>query len=160
MTDVRVLKDPDTLFDWRGQEVACSDWITVSQKRIVRFAEVTGDHQWIHVDVERAQRESSFGSTIAHGYLTLSLLPTFFESCLRIEQLAAAINYGLDRVRFPAPVLAGQRVRGRLVLERAEPIRGGVQAHWTVTVEIEDGDKPACVAQMLVRYHAFAEIPG
>jgi hypothetical protein len=102
--------------------------------------------------VERCRRESPYGAPIAHGYLIVSLLPMLFESSLRIDGLAMTVNYGLDRVRLPAPVLAGQRIRGRLALEKLDDVKSGMQAHWNATVEIENGDKPACVAQMLARY--------
>lgn len=152
---MRVLENLDALPAWIGREVACSDWLAVDQSRIQRFADASGDQQWIHTDPERALRESPYKSTIAHGYLTLSLLPHLLESCLRIDGVGMAINYGLDRVRFPAPLLVGQRVRARLALERLESVAGGMQAHWAATVELEHGDKPACVAQMLVRYYPF-----
>ena len=154
MTELRIIESLDALAALVGEELACSDWIAISQERIQRFADVSGDQQWIHVDAARAARESPFGGTVAHGYLTLSLLPMMFASCLRVDGVALAINYGLDRVRFPAPVLCGQSVRGRLLLQRLEPVAGGVQAHWLATVEIMGGDKPACVAQMLVCYYA------
>jgi acyl dehydratase len=153
---MRVLENLDALPAWIGREVACSDWLTVDQSRIQRFADASGDQQWIHTDPERALRESPYKSTIAHGYLTLSLLPHLLESCLRIDGVGMAINYGLDRVRFPAPLLVGQRVRARLALERLESVSGGMQAHWAATVELEHGDKPACVAQMLVRYYPLS----
>ena len=152
---MRVLENLDALPAWIGREVACSDWLEVDQARIQRFADASGDQQWIHTDAERALRESPYKTTIAHGYLTLSLLPHLLESCLRIDGVGMAINYGLDRVRFPAPVLVGQRVRARLALERLESVAGGMQAHWAATVELEHDDKPACVAQMLVRYYPF-----
>ncbi|HEX7801766.1 MAG TPA: MaoC family dehydratase [Pseudoxanthomonas sp.] len=150
---MRVLENLDALPAWIGREVACSDWLAVDQSRIQGFADASGDQQWIHTDPERALRESPYKSTIAHGYLTLSLLPHLLESCLRIDGVGMAINYGLDRVRFPAPLLVGQRARARLALERLESVAGGMQAHWAATVELEHGDKPACVAQMLVRYY-------
>lgn len=153
---MRVIPGIDALSAWIGKEVACSDWMAVDQQRIQQFADATGDQQWIHTDPPRARRESPFKSTIAHGYLTLSLLPHLLESCLRIDGVGMAINYGLDKVRLPAPVLAGQRVRARLVLESLEPVAGGVQAHWSATVELEHGDKPACVAQMLARYYPLS----
>lgn len=156
---MRVLENLDALPAWIGREVACSDWLAVDQARIQGFADASGDQQWIHTDPERAQRESPYKSTIAHGYLTLSLLPHLLESCLRIDGVGMAINYGLDRVRFPAPLLVGQRVRARLALERLESVAGGMQAHWSATVELEHGDKPACVAQMLVRYYPFSATP-
>jgi len=154
MTELRIIESLDALAACVGQELACSEWIEITQARIQQFADVTGDQQWIHTDPERARRDSPFKAAVAHGYLTLSLLPMIFASCLRVDSLAMAINYGLDRVRFPAPVLSGQRVRGRLTLDRLEPIAGGMQAHWSATIEIEDGDKPACVALMLARYYA------
>jgi acyl dehydratase len=150
---MRVIADLEALAEWIGKEVACSDWLAIEQTRIQQFADATGDQQWIHTDPERARRDSPFKSAIAHGYLTLSLLPQLMESSLRIDGVGMAINYGLDRVRLPAPVLAGQRIRARLTLDRLEPVAGGMQAHWSVTVGIEHGDKPACVAQMLVRYY-------
>ena len=150
---MRIIENLDALPAWIGQEVACSDWLSVDQARIQRFADATGDQQWIHTDPERARLESPYKTTIAHGYLTLSLLPHLLESCLRVDGVGMAVNYGLDRVRFPAPLPAGQRVRARLALERLQPVAGGVQAHWAATVELEHSDKLACVAQMLVRYY-------
>ncbi|WP_342129525.1 MaoC family dehydratase [Hydrogenophaga sp. OTU3427] len=136
-----------------GREVALSDWVAVTQAQIQLFADATGDHQWIHIDEARA-RSSPFGSTIAHGFLTLSLVPRFFDTTMVVEDLRMGVNYGLNKVRFTAPVPAGSRVRGRLVLKAVEPIAGnGLQATWDVTVEREDGGKPACVAEMLVRYY-------
>ena len=153
---LRIIKSLDALSAWVGKEVACSDWLAIEQSRIQQFADATGDQQWIHTDPTRALRESPYRSTIAHGYLTVSLLPHLIQSCLRIEGVGMAINYGLDHVRLPAPVLAGQRVRARVVLDRLDAVDGGVQAHWSATVELEHGDKPACVAQMLARYYPVA----
>jgi len=150
---MKIIESLDALPAWVGREVACSDWLQIDQARIQRFADATGDQQWIHVDAERAQRESPYKSTIAHGYLTLSLIPMLMESCLRIDGIAMAINYGLDKVRLPAPVRVNQRVRARLVLDALAPVSGGMQAHWSVTVDIEQVDKPACAAQMLARYY-------
>lgn len=136
-----------------GSEVAVSDWVQVSQARIQQFADATGDHQWIHLDEERA-RSGPFGGTIAHGFLTLSLVPQFFDSSMAIGDLRMGVNYGLNKVRFTAPVPAGSRVRGRLTLQKVEAIAdNGFQATWAVTVEREGADKPACVAEMLVRYY-------
>ena len=149
---LRIIESLDELPAWIGKEIACSDWLVIDQSRIQQFADATGDQQWIHTDPERARRESLYRSTIAHGYLTLSLLPHLIDSCLRIDGVGMAINYGLDRVRLPRPVLAGQRVRARLVLDKLEPVGGGAQAHWSATVELEHGDKPACTAQLLARY--------
>ncbi len=150
---MRTIENLDALSAWVGREIACSDWLAIDQQRIQQFADATGDQQWIHTNPERAKRESPYRTTIAHGYLTLSLLPKLIESCLRVDGIGMAINYGLDRVRLPAPVRAGERVRARLVLEKLEPVSGGMQAHWSAAVEIEGGEKPACVAQMLVRYY-------
>jgi acyl dehydratase len=150
---MQIINNLDALTAWVGREVGCSQWIEIDQTRIQQFADATGDQQWIHIDADRAARESPYKSTIAHGYLTLSLLPMIFASCVRIDGIGMAINYGLDRVRFPAPVLTSQRVRGRLTLDRLDPIAGGMQAHWSGTVEVENGDKPVCVAQMLTRYY-------
>jgi acyl dehydratase len=136
-----------------GQEVALSGWHEVTQAQINRFAEATGDHQWIHVDPERA-RSGPFGTPIAHGFLTLSLVPLLLESCIRIEERRMGVNYGLNRVRFTAPVPVGSRLRGRFVLKGCEPVdQGGVQTTWTVTVEREGSDKPVCVAEFLARQY-------
>ena len=134
-----------------GQEVAVSDWITLTQSQINQFADATGDHQWIHLDAERAAA-GPFGATIAHGYLTLSLLPKFFESAIRLVEAGMAINYGLNKVRFMAPVPVGSRLRARMELLAAEPVdNAGVQLTWRVTVEREGSAKPVCVAESLVR---------
>ncbi len=159
MTTLTVIANLEALSKHVGLDVACSDWMRIDQPRIQQFAEVTDDRQWIHLDVERCQRESPYKAPIAHGFMILSLLPAMFESALRIDGVAIMINYGLDRVRFPAPVIAGQRVRGRLALSTLESVEGGVHAKWTVTVEVEGGAKPACVAQMLARYYPAPE-PG
>jgi len=153
---VQIIDNLGVLAQWVGREFGPGDWLLIDQARIQRFADATGDQQWIHTDPERARTESPYGSTIAHGYLTLSVLPALLQSCLHINGVARAINYGLDRVRLPAPVLAGQRVRARVLLDRLAPIEGGVQAHWTATIEVDGGDKPACVAQMLARYFPAA----
>lgn len=135
-----------------GQEVAVSDWITVTQDQVQLFADATGDHQWIHIDVERA-RAGPFGAPIAHGFLTLALLPQFFQMCVRAPQLRMSINYGLNKVRFPAPVPVGSRVRARIKLVACDPLEGGgVQITWGVTVEREGSDKPVCVAETLTRW--------
>jgi acyl dehydratase len=134
-----------------GQEVAVSDWLTVTQDQVNRFAEATGDHQWIHVDPERA-KAGPFGAPIAHGFLTLSLLPRFFESALAVVQSRMGVNYGLNRVRFMSPVPVGSRLRARMKLLSAEPIAGdGYQMTWETTVDLEGASKPACVAESVVR---------
>jgi acyl dehydratase len=134
-----------------GQEIALSDWIDITQERVNLFADATGDHQWIHVDVERCQRESPFGSTIAHGFLTLSLLPLMMSSSIRMSDVKMAVNYGLNKVRFMAPVPVGSRVRGRIRLISVDDISGGAQMLWEVTMEREGGDKPVCVAESISR---------
>ncbi len=134
-----------------GQEVAVSKWVTVTQEQVNQFAQATGDHQWIHVDVARATA-GPFGAPIAHGYLTLSLVPRFFSEALTIEQVGMGINYGLNKVRFVAPVPVGSRLRGRLTLVSSEPIdNNGMQMVWDVVVEKEGSAKPACVAQIVSR---------
>jgi acyl dehydratase len=134
-----------------GQEVAVSDWITVTQEQVNRFADATGDHQWIHVDVERA-KAGPFGGPIAHGFLTLSMLPKFYEAAFEVTESRMGVNYGLNRVRFMAPVPVGGRLRGRMKLLTSEPIANdGLQMTWETTIELEGSPKPACVAESVVR---------
>lgn len=134
-----------------GQEVAVSDWLTITQEQVNQFAQATGDHQWIHVDVDKA-RAGPFGAPIAHGFLTLSLLPQFFESSLRVVESRMGVNYGLNRVRFMAPVPVGSRLRARMKLLACDPIDGqGMQMSWEVTIEREGVAKPVCVAESIAR---------
>jgi acyl dehydratase len=134
-----------------GHEVAVSDWLTVTQEQVNLFAQATGDHQWIHVDVEKATA-GPFGAPIAHGFLTLSLLPRFFETSMEIRNSRMGVNYGLNKVRFTAPVPVGSRLRARMKLLSCEPIdNGGMQMAWLVTVEREGSDKPVCIAESLTR---------
>jgi acyl dehydratase len=134
-----------------GHEVAVSDWLTVTQEQVDLFAKATGDHQWIHVDVERA-KSGPFGAPIAHGFLTLSLLPRFFETSMEIRNSRMGVNYGLNKVRFTAPVPVGSRLRARMKLLACESIdNDGVQMTWLVTVEREGSDKPVCIAESLTR---------
>jgi acyl dehydratase len=134
-----------------GQEVAVSDWITITQARINQFADATGDHQWIHVDVEKA-KAGPFGAPIAHGYLTLSLLPLFFQTAIDLQGARMGVNYGLNKVRFTSPVPVGSRLRGRMTLLAFEPIdSGGVQMTWKVAVEREGLEKPVCIAESIAR---------
>ena len=142
------------LRDRVGQEIAVSDWLEVAQDRVNQFADATGDHQWIHVDPVRAAAETPFRTTIAHGFLTLSLISTLLRDAIDLSGLRMAINYGLNRVRFVSPVPAGARIRGRFTLGALETVGGAVQATWQVTVEREHGDKPCLVAEWLVRYYA------
>jgi len=134
-----------------GQEVAMSEWLTITQEQINLFAQATGDHQWIHVDEERA-RAGPFGGTIAHGLLTLSLIPQFFQTAITIREVGMGINYGLNKVRFTAPVPVGSRLRARLKLLSSEPIDNrGRQMVWEVVVEREGSAKPVCVAESIAR---------
>ena len=134
-----------------GQEVIVSDWHTVTQQHIDQFADATGDHQWIHVDPERA-KTGPFGTTIAHGVLTLSLLAGLADRSFVINDVRMGVNYGLNKVRFTSPVPAGSRVRLRMKLLEATPIEGGLQLAWQSTIEREGADKPACIAESLARY--------
>ena len=136
-----------------GEDLGASEWFEVTQEGVDEFADVTGDHQWIHVDVERA-RETPFGGTIAHGYYTLSLSPRLADDVYRFDGIAFGINYGLDRVRFPAPVPVGSRVRMRVALTEVGDVDGGIQVKLTQTFEREGTEKPVCVAEMLVRLYA------
>jgi acyl dehydratase len=134
-----------------GQEVAVSDWITITQEQVNQFAEATGDHQWIHVDVEKA-KAGPFGAPIAHGFLTLSLIPKFFQTAFTIRNSGMGVNYGLNKVRFTAPVPVGSRLRGHLKLLACVPIeKDGIQMTWQVTVEREGSERPVCIAESLSR---------
>jgi acyl dehydratase len=135
-----------------GDEFGPSSWIVVDQEKIGAFADATGDHQWIHVDPERA-KAGPFGTTIGHGYLTLSLLPVMSYETLPRQEGGMSINYGLNRVRFPAPVPSGSRVRGTFRVESVEEADWGRQVTMTATIEREGGDKPVCVAELLFRYY-------
>lgn len=134
-----------------GQEVAVSDWILITQEHVNQFAEATGDRQWIHIDVERA-KAGPFGAPIAHGFFTLSLIPQFFESTFEITESKMGVNYGLNKVRFTAPVPVGSRLRARMKLLSADPIdNNGLQMAWEVIIEREGADRPVCVAESLSR---------
>jgi acyl dehydratase len=134
-----------------GQPLGHSDWVEITQEMVDTFADATGDHQWIHVDPERAQRESPFGGPIAHGYLTISLVPMLLPQIVDIRGFRMGVNYGTEKVRFPAPVPVGSRIRASAVLESASPFEGGVQMNVVVTIEIEGGGKPAMVATVVLR---------
>ena len=146
----------DELKDLVGQEIGVSDWHLVTQDEVNAFAKATRDEQWIHVDVERAKRESPFGAPVAHGYYTLSLVPYLMDQVWKVTGTAAALNYGLNRLRYPAPVLVGTRIRLRVVLSEAGNITGGVQVTVALTVELEGGTKPACVAEGVYRFYQAA----
>ncbi len=146
-----VFDRPTDLLDGVGTDLGTTEWLEVTQDRVDTFADATGDHQWIHVDPERA-KDGPFGGTIAHGYLTLSLVNTFLPGLLEVHNTSMGVNYGTDKTRFPAPVPVGSRIRGRAELTGADAVPGGVQARVTVTVEIEGGDRPACVVETISRF--------
>ncbi|GLX02868.1 MaoC family dehydratase [Microtetraspora sp. NBRC 16547] len=150
---MRVFSGLDELVRARGEVLGTSDWITVEQERVDGFADATGDHQWIHVDVERA-KDGPFGGTIAHGFLTLSLLPVFFQQIYRVDGVRMAVNYGLNKVRFPAPVRVGSKVRATSRLAEVTLMDGAAQAVLSTSIEAEGADKPVCVAESVVRYFA------
>ncbi|MFQ5519950.1 MAG: MaoC family dehydratase [Candidatus Methylomirabilia bacterium] len=137
-----------------GQELGASDWHLVTQEEINTFAHATHDHQWIHVDVERAKKESPFGGPVAHGYYTLSLAPYLIQQIWSVEGVRMGLNYGLNRLRFPAPLPVGKRVRLRGTLNSVEDVPGGQQVTVGVSFEVEGGEKPVCVAEAIYRYYA------
>jgi acyl dehydratase len=136
-----------------GQHLGYSDYLEITQDRVNQFADATGDHQWIHVDVERAKRESPYGGPIAHGYLTLSLGPAFGPQIMRVEGIKMGVNYGCNKVRFPAPVPVGSKLRMGIELIDLADVEGGVQATFRHTFECEGADKPSCVAEAIARYY-------
>ena len=146
-----VFASPDALADAAGTHLGFSDWLEIDQARINLFADATGDHQWIHVDEAQA-KAGPFGTTIAHGYLTLSLTNLFLPQLIRVDNISMGINYGVNKVRFPTPVRVGSRVRGGAELASVEPVDGGVQCIIRITVEIEGSAKPACVVENVTRY--------
>jgi acyl dehydratase len=148
------MKGIDGLREHEGRHLGWSDYTEVTQERINQFADATGDHQWIHVDVERARKESPFGGPVAHGYLTLSLAPLFVPQLIRVEGFKLGVNYGAEKVRFPAPVPAGAKLRGGATLDEVAEIAGGVQVQLTVTMECEGAAKPSCIAVVLYRYYS------
>jgi acyl dehydratase len=141
-----------------GQEVFVTDWVLLSQRHIDLFAEASGDFQWIHVDVARAHKESPYGNTIAHGFLTLSLLGQFYAKHVSLPFCEMGLNYGLNKVRFTSPVVAGSRLRGRFVLARLDDIAGGVQLSFAVTLEVEGQERPALVAESVIRQYFTAPV--
>ncbi|MGD6746469.1 MaoC family dehydratase [Streptomyces sp. BH106] len=152
MAEPRVFKDVDDLKGAVGEQLGYSDWVEIEQGRIDQFAEATGDHQWIHVDPERA-KEGPFKTTIAHGYLTLSLLPLFGPQLMKVEGMKMGVNYGTNKVRFPAPVPVGSRLRATAKVTDVADVAGGVQVTVAFSVEREGGDKPVCVAESVSRYY-------
>jgi acyl dehydratase len=145
------LQSPRDRRDKIGREVVVSDWLEISQERIDQFAEVTDDRQWIHIDVERARRDSPYHSTVAHGFLTVSMLSRLLNDSLKFSTVRMGLNYGFNRLRFTGPVPAGSRLRGRFTLNRLEEIEGGVQTTWGVIVECEGTEKPCMVAEWVTR---------
>ncbi|GHJ29428.1 MaoC family dehydratase [Streptomyces hygroscopicus subsp. sporocinereus] len=152
MAEPRIFTSPDELLMAVDEELGPSDWLEIDQKRVDLFADATGDHQWIHVDAEKAAA-GPFGTTIAHGYLTLSLLPSFTPQLLRVENVRMGINYGLNKVRFPSPVPVGSRLRAAGRIVEVTEVKDGVQMTLAVTMEREGGDKPVCVAESVVRFY-------
>ncbi|MFC4467158.1 MaoC family dehydratase [Streptomyces xiangluensis] len=152
MAEPKIFTSADELKAAVGDQLGYSDWLEVDQKRIDLFADATGDHQWIHVDPEKAAT-GPFGTTIAHGYLTLSLLPALVPQVMRVEGMKMGVNYGTNKVRFPSPVPVGSRLRATAVLKEVAEAGGGVQVTAAVTVEREGGDKPVCVAESVSRYY-------
>jgi acyl dehydratase len=149
-----ILDSPDSLKQHLGKEIGVSEWLTVTQERIAQFAEATEDRQWIHLDRDRAERESPYGATIAHGFLTLSLISRFMKDVIRVRRgTGMTVNYGLNRVRFPAPVRAGSKIRARITLLNVKEVPGAYETTFSVTVESEGGEKPCCVAELIVRYY-------
>jgi acyl dehydratase len=149
-----VVKNAHALREFVGKYIGHTDWFCVTQERITQFAEATEDSQWIHVDTARARDESPYGAAIAHGFLTLSLISHFVKEAIQIQSgVRLAVNYGLNRVRFPAAVRAGSRIRASVTLLRFEEFTDGVTATYLVTIEVEDFDKPCCVAEWIVRYY-------
>ena len=150
-----VIETPQSLRDLVGREITATEWFPVTQDQIQRFAEVTDDRQWIHVDRERAQRESPYGTTIAHGFLTLSLLSRFAREAFQIRSgVRMCVNYGFNRVRFPSPVRADSLVRAHFTLQALKEVPGALEAVFEVRVETQRTDKPCCVAEWVVRYYS------
>jgi acyl dehydratase len=150
----RQIASIESLREFVGREIGLSDWFEVTQQRINEFAEAIEDRQWIHVDRERAQRESPYGTTIGHGFLTLSLMGHLMSQSFEVRGVRMGINYGLNRVRFPAPVRSGSRIRARVTLDALKDFNGGSEAIYSITVETESGAKPCCVAEWIVRYYS------
>jgi acyl dehydratase len=149
-----VIDKLDSLSKYVGREIATSEWTQVSQAQIQQFADATGDHNWIHMDAERARRESPYGTTIAHGFLTLSLLSQLMSQSLRVQRgVRMTINYGLNRVRFPSPVRADSRIRSRITLQSVKNCGDCTEAVYSIVVEVADVEKPCCVAEWILRYY-------
>jgi len=149
-----VLEDVRALKEFVGREIGVTGWLSLTQKRIEQFAEATEDRQWIHLDCERARRESPYGTTIAHGFLTLSLVSYFVREAIEIRGgVRTAVNYGLNRVRFPSPVRSDSKIRARITVLTLKELADAVEVTFNVTIESENSDKPCCVAEWMVRYY-------
>jgi len=149
------IETPHALREWIGREIAVTQWLSVSQDRIQSFADVTEDHQWIHLNRERARRESPFGTTIAHGFLTLSLLSRFLKEAIHIRSgVRMSINYGLNRVRFPASVRADAKIQAYFILQSLKELPDSLEAAFIAKLESEESDKPCCVAEWVIRYYS------
>lgn len=149
-----IVETPDSLKQFVGKEIGVSEWLTITQERITQFAEATEDRQWIHLDHERAEKVSPYGTTIAHGFLTLSLVSRFMRDVIQVRSgVGMAVNYGLNRVRFPSPVRAGTKIRARITLLGVKEVPGAYETTFSVTVVSEGGEKPCCVAESIVRYY-------
>lgn len=146
-----VIKDPADFNNYVGKPLGTSDWVTVDQQMIDDFARATGDHQWIHVDVERAKTEMPGGKTIAHGYLTLAMMPRL-GPLFRVEKRSRALNYGVEKLRFTGTVPSGSRIRAHQAVKKVEPVQGGQRVHIDTTIEVEGKEKPAMVAEVIVAY--------
>jgi acyl dehydratase len=150
-----VLENPNSLTEWVGREIGTTDWFTITQNLIQQFGEVTGDRQWIHVDLDRALRESPFQTTIAHGFLTLSLLSRFIRQVVEIRSgVRMTVNYGLNRVRFPAPIAADSRIRAHFLVRSVKQVPDALEAVFEVSIETENSAKPCCVAEWVLRYYS------
>ena len=149
---MRTIKGIEELKQLAGQELGSGDWHEVTQEQINQFADATGDHQWIHTDVERA-KAGPFGGPIAHGYYTLSIIPVLLRDVMSVEGMRMGINYGLNKLRFPAPVPIGSKIRANVKCASVEEVSGGLQGTFDVTVEVDGQDKPGCVAQVIYRYY-------
>jgi acyl dehydratase len=148
------VETPESLKEYAGKEIGVSEWLAVTQERIAQFAEATEDRQWIHLDRERAEKESPYRTTIAHGFLTLSLISRFMRDVIQVQGGAGmTVNYGLNRVRFPSPVRAGAKIRARITLLDVKKVPGAYETTFSVTVESEGSEKPCCVAESVVRYY-------
>jgi acyl dehydratase len=147
-----VVKGVDAFHDLVGQQIGYTDWEPITQERVNVFADATDDHQWIHVDPERA-KDGPFGGAIAHGYLTLSLAPVLLNKVLRVDEMKFGVNYGANKIRFPSPVLVGSDLRMGVTVATVEDVEGGVQVTYVLVMEVRDAPKPACVAQVVYRYY-------